>query len=116
MTRRIQRVSEEIRERLAGIVAELKDPRIGFVTVTRVELTDDLGAARVYVGILGEEKTRQETLKVLKGSAGFVRRQLAQRTRLRTVPEILFEYDKGLDAADRVARILSEIGDSEPRD
>ncbi len=109
MTRRIERVGEEIREQIASIIGGLNDPRIGFVTVTRVEVADDLGMARVFVGVLGAEAERKETLAALKRSAGFVRRQLAQRIRMRTTPEILFTYDKGLDAADRVARILEEI-------
>ncbi len=116
MTRRIERVAEEIRDRVAGIVGELKDPRIGFVTITRVELAADLGMARVLVGVLGDEGRRKEALAALRRSTGFVRRQLAQRVRMRAVPEILFEYDKGLDAADRVARILEEIKESKPEE
>jgi ribosome-binding factor A len=115
VTRRMERVAEEIRERVAGIISELKDPRIGFVTVTRVEVADDLGMARVFVGVLGDDAQRKETLGALKRSGGFVRHQLAQRTRMRSVPEVLFEYDKGLDAADRVARILEEIGETETK-
>lgn len=113
MNRRVDRLAEEIREQVAHIVTELKDPRIGFVTITRVELAEDLGSARVFVGVLGDAAKRSETVSVLGRSSGFVRRQLARKVRLRQVPEIYFEYDKGLDAADRVARILDEIHTTE---
>jgi ribosome-binding factor A len=116
VTRRIERVAEELREQIAGIVAELKDPRIGFVTVTRVEVAVDLGTARVFIGVLGNEARRSEALAALKRSAGFVRRQLAQRIRMRSVPEVVFTYDKGLDAADRVARILEELHEPKPEE
>jgi ribosome-binding factor A len=91
------------------IPAELKDPRIGFVTVTRVEVTPDLRTARVYVGVLGTEKQRQASLTGLKQASGFLRRALGQSLRLRYTPELVFQYDEGLDASDRVARLLEEI-------
>ena len=91
------------------ISAELKDPRIGFVTVTRVNLGPDLRQARIFVGVLGTEKQRQASLVGLKQASGFMRRALGQRLRLRHTPELHFQYDEGLDASDRVARLLSEI-------
>lgn len=107
--RRSARVAEEIREVVADVIAnKLKDPRIGFVTVTRVAMTSDQRLARVYVGVLGDPAAREKTLVGLKQAAGFVRRELAQRMRLRLVPEVVFEYDKGLEATDRVARLLDE--------
>ena len=114
MTRRTERLAEEIREEVAQLIGgELKDPRIGFVTVTRVELAADLRNARVLVGILGSPAEREKTLAGLKHSAGFMRRSLGQRLRLRYVPELSFRYDEGLEHADRVARILDEIHQSE---
>jgi ribosome-binding factor A len=110
MTRRTERLGEEIREEVALMLTrELKDPRIGFVTVTRVDLGPDLRQARVFVGVLGTEKQRQTSLTGLKQAAGFMRRALGQRLRLRYTPELLFQYDEGLEASDRVARLLSEI-------
>lgn len=100
-------MAEEIREAVAELIAsKLKDPRIGFVTVTRVEMTSDQRLARVYVGVLGDQKARDETLVGLGQAAGFVRRQLGSRLRLRFVPDVVFAYDKGLDATDRVAQLL----------
>jgi ribosome-binding factor A len=108
-TRRNERLSEEIREDVARIVGQLKDPRIGFVTVTRVELTPDLRTAHVHVGILGGGPGREKTLTGLRQAAGFVRRELGRRLHVRHTPEIAFRYDEGLDATERVARLLDEV-------
>jgi ribosome-binding factor A len=113
VSRRTERLSEEIREEVALLIAsELKDPRIGFVTVTRVEVTPDLRTARIYVGVLGTEKQRTTSLAGLKQGAGFLRRALGRTLRLRYTPELLFQYDEGLEASDRVAKLLAEIGSS----
>jgi ribosome-binding factor A len=117
--RRAARLAEEIREQVAELIAgKLKDPRIGFVTVTRVELTSDQRLARILVGVLGEKQARQKTLEGLRQATGFVRRELAQRLRLRFMPDIVFEYDRGLEATDRVARLLEEAapGGQPPED
>jgi ribosome-binding factor A len=109
MRRRSERLAEEIREEVARMIAsELKDPRLGFVTVTRVELAHDLGYAKVHVGVLGDEKEREKSLVALRSAAGFIRRELGRRLRVHHTPEIDFRYDKGLDATDRVARLLQE--------
>ena len=113
MSRRTERLGEEIREEVALLIAgELKDPRIGFVTVTRVEVTPDLRTARIYVGVLGTEKQRTTSLAGLKQGAGFLRRALGRTLRLRYTPELVFQYDEGLEASDRVAKLLAEIGSS----
>ena len=110
MTRRTERLGEEIREEVAQMITgELKDPRIGFVTVTRVDLGPDLRQARIYVGVLGTEKQREKSLSGLKQASGFLRRAIGQRLRLRHTPELVFQYDEGLEASDRVARLLDEI-------
>jgi ribosome-binding factor A len=109
MSRRAQRLTEEIREQVARMIAsDLKDPRLGFVTVTRVEMTHDLGLARVHVGVLGSEAEREKTMKALGQASGFVRRELGKRLRIRHTPEVEFRYDKGLDHTDRVAQLLEE--------
>jgi len=114
--RRNERLSQEIREDVARIVGQLKDPRIGFVTVTRVELTPDLRTAHVHVGILGGGPDREKTLVGLRQAAGFVRRELGRRLHVRHTPEIAFHYDEGLDATDRVAQLLDEVRPSEEDD
>jgi len=108
-TRRNERLADAIREDVARIVGQLKDPRIGFVTVTRVELTPDLRTAHVHVGILGGGPDREKTLTGLRQAAGFVRRELGRRLHVRHTPEIAFHYDEGLDATERVARLLEEV-------
>lgn len=109
MSRRTERLGEEIREEVARMIgSELKDPRIGFVTVTRVDLAPDLRNARIHVGVLGDATQRSRSLAGLRQAAGFLRRAVGQRLRLRHAPELVFEYDEGLDAADRVARLLEE--------
>jgi ribosome-binding factor A len=111
--RRNERLSQEIREDVARIVGQLKDPRIGFVTVTRVELTPDLRTAHVHVGILGAGPDREKTLGGLRQAAGFVRRELGRRLHVRHTPEIAFHYDEGLDATERVAQLLDEVRPAE---
>ncbi len=114
MSRRTERLAEEIREEVARMIGgELKDPRIGFVTVTRVEVTADLRLARIHVGVLGGEAERTKTLDALGHSAGFLRRELGRRMRLKHTPELQFRYDAGLDATERVARLLDESRNTE---
>ena len=113
MSHRVDRLGGEIRELVAQIVASLKDPRVGFVTVTRAELTSDYRLARIFVGIWGTDAERDKTLAALKQASGFVRRELGRRLTIHHIPEIQFVYDKGLDAADRVARALDEVRTAE---
>jgi ribosome-binding factor A len=109
VSRRTERLGEEIREEIARMIGQLKDPRIGFVTVTRVEVPTDLRQARVFVGVLGSEANREKTLTGLRQAAGFMRRGLGQKLRLRHTPELTFVYDEGLEAHDRIARLLAEV-------
>jgi ribosome-binding factor A len=109
VSRRAERLAGEIRAEVARMIAsDLKDPRLGFVTVTRVDLTADLRYARVYVGVLGEEGEGGTSLGVLRKASGFVRREIGRRLRVRFAPEIDFRYDRGLEATDRIARLLAE--------
>lgn len=109
MARRPERLAEEVREEIARMIAsELKDPRLGFVTVTRVEIAHDLRNAKVHVGVLGDAAERERSLAALRSAAGWVRRELGRRLRIHHSPQIDFRFDKGLDATDRVARLLEE--------
>jgi ribosome-binding factor A len=112
LSRRSERLGQQIRDEIARMIAsDLKDPRLGFVTVTRVDLTSDLRYARVYVGALGEEgEEGGRSLVVLRRAAGWVRREIGRRLRVRFAPEIDFRYDRGLGATERVARMLAEEG------
>ena len=113
--RRTERLAGQVREELARmIMSGLKDPRIGFVTVTRVALTEDLRLARISVGVLGDQAQRAKTMAGLRQASGFLRRELGKRLRVRHTPELAFEYDEGLDATARVARLLEEIKPGAP--
>jgi ribosome-binding factor A len=109
LTRRTDQVGEAIRETVAEIVGHgLKDPRIGFVTITRVEVTPDLRQARVLFGVLGDKAQRDKTLEGLQAAAGYIRREIGRRIQIRYTPQLNFQYDVGIDATDRVARILEQ--------
>jgi len=115
--RRRERLAAEVRVAVADMLAsKLKDPRIGFVTVTRAEVAADLEYVRVYVSVLGDEAQRRTTLEGLSKAAGFVRRELGQRLRLRLTPEVTFVYDRGVEAADRIARLIDETVGKPPDD
>jgi len=111
VSRRSERLAAEIRDALSLLISRsLKDPRLGFVTVTRVELSADLRYAKVLVSVLGSEEQRRDSLKALRSAAGFLRREIGQRIRMRRVPELDVRHDAGLDATQRVAELLREIG------
>jgi ribosome-binding factor A len=108
--RRHDRLADQIRTEVAGIVeGELKDPRIGFVTVTRVDLSRDLSHARVRVSVLGDDTVREESLSGLVSAAGYVRREIAHRLRLRRTPEIEFVLDRGAEQSARIEELLAKL-------
>lgn len=105
---RKSRVADGVRDEIAMIISrEIRDPRLGFVTVIRVEMPVDQSVARIYVSPMGDEKTQAESMKALVHSRAFIRRLLAQRMKTRTVPEIFFVQDKGLENAERVGAIMA---------
>lgn len=105
---RKSRVADGVRDEVAMIIArEIRDPRLGFVTVIRVEMPVDQSVAKIYVSPMGDAKTQLESMRALHHSRGFVRKLLSQRMRTRTVPEIMFVQDKGLDNAERVGEIMA---------
>lgn len=107
--KRSERVADLIREEIADLIMyKLKDPRIGFVTVTGVEMTADLKLARVYVSILKEEE-RKDTLEVLNSSKSFIRSSLSKRLRLKFIPNIEFRMDTSIDYGFKMDKLLKEI-------
>ncbi|HEV2380282.1 MAG TPA: 30S ribosome-binding factor RbfA [Terriglobia bacterium] len=107
---RHDRLADQIRGEVAEMIeGELKDPRIGFVTVTRVDLSPDFSHARVQVSILGDEQARKDSLSGLQSATGYVRRQVTQRLRLRRAPEIAFAIDRGAEEAARIEELLGKI-------
>src|SRR5262245_31020467 len=106
-TARMRRVNEVIREVLgAAIATELKDPRIGFVTVTEVDTSPDLRAARVYVSVLGSERDREQALAGLRSAHGFLQSRIASEVRIKRTPTLTFHYDESIERGDRVSRLL----------
>ncbi len=88
---------------------KVKDPRVGFVTVTDVEVTGDLQQAKVYITVLGNEQDREGTLKALAKAKGFIRSEVGQRIRLRKTPELIFEFDESVEYGNRIDTLLREI-------
>jgi ribosome-binding factor A len=107
---RPERVGEAIRDELSILLArEVHDPGVGFITLTTVKVSPDLQLARVYYTSLGDEKARHETAKALGRATPFLRRQVAQRLRLRRAPELQFFYDESIARHDRIEQILQEL-------
>jgi ribosome-binding factor A len=108
--RRPDQVAETVRQVIADLLlTELRDPRIGFVTVTGVNVTNDLSVATVRVSVMGEPAERDAALTGLASAAGFLRTRVGKALTTRVVPEIRFELDRGLEHAARINRILGEL-------
>lgn len=108
--RRQFRLAEEIRHELGVILARnLRDSRVGFVTVTDVKMTPDLKLAKVFVSVLGTSESREETMRALEHATPFIRRELCTHIRFRRAPEIRFVYDDTEERGARIDRILEEI-------
>jgi ribosome-binding factor A len=115
MSQRTDRLDSQIRQELMQLLQrEMKDPRIGFATVTRVETARDLGSAKVWVSVLGTQDEQQAALKALTDAAPWLRRQLGTRLTIRHVPQLVIRHDDSIEAGDRVLRLLNEIADERP--
>jgi len=107
--RRAERVGEAIRGMIAEmLLREIKDPRIGMVTLTTVHLTDDLRHARVFFSCVGDAAARARSLNGLRSASGFIRSQLTRRLQLRVAPEVTFLFDPTLENAERLASLLND--------
>jgi ribosome-binding factor A len=109
MSERMRRVNESVRQVLSEALPELKDPRIGFVTVTGVDTSPDLRHARVYVSVLGSEKKRQATLDGLAAAHGVLQSRLARELRLKRTPQLVFEYDRSVAEGVRMSKLIDEL-------
>lgn len=106
---RMRRVNEVIREVIgAAIATELKDPRVGFVTVTSVETSPDLSSARVYVSVLGSDDERTATLGALDHAHGFLQAKIADQLTIKRTPTLSFHYDESIEQGMRVSKLLDE--------
>ncbi len=107
---RVGRVGEQIKKEISNVIqTELKDPRIGFITVTGVDLTNDLSLARVYLSILGSEEQKEETLRALGRANGFLRSELGRRVKLRHTPAIEFRFDSSIAYGSHIEDLLQQI-------
>ncbi|MFL5679094.1 MAG: 30S ribosome-binding factor RbfA [Chloroflexota bacterium] len=110
MTQRTERIDELLRQEITDILTkEISDPRIGFATVTNVETEPDLRHARVWVSVIGDQATRDETIAALGRAMGFVRRELGTRLRLRRIPELHVRLDETAERGTRVLQLLHEL-------
>jgi len=110
VSRRTLQVGEFLREELTDIIRrEMKDPRIGFYSITGVEVTPDLRSARVFISVLGSEEERTRTLAALRSAAGFLRHHLRPRMRMRQIPELEFRDDRSMEHAEEIARSLRDL-------
>jgi ribosome-binding factor A len=114
VSRRTERLAEEIREEVALLIAgELKDPRIGFVTVTGVDTSRDLRQATVYVSVLGSAKKRDATLAGLQSSHGVLQSRVNRELHLKRTPQLTFEYDPTVERGVRLSRLIDELNEDE---
>jgi len=115
---RMRRVNEALREVLSEAVAELKDPRIGFVTLTGVDTSRDLRHAVVYVSVLGSERKREATLAGLESSRGLLQARVNRELRLKRTPQLAFEYDPTVERGVRLTQLIDELspGDRDAED
>jgi ribosome-binding factor A len=109
----MRRVNEAVREVLSEALPELKDPRIGFVTVTGVETSPDLRHARVFVSVLGSERKREESLAGLAAAHGVLQSHLAKELRLKRTPQLTFEYDPSVERGVRMSQLIDELAPDE---
>jgi ribosome-binding factor A len=113
--------SEKVGEAVHQIVTELlikglKDPRIGFITITGVKVSDDLHQATIYFSVIGDDAAKKSTEAGLNSARGFIRREMGRQLHMRYVPEIVFRYDTSLDQGNRIDSRLREIGEQGDRD
>ncbi|MGH3064648.1 MAG: 30S ribosome-binding factor RbfA [Gaiellaceae bacterium] len=114
MSDRMRRVNAAVREVLSEAVGELKDPRIGFVTVTGVQTTTDLRQAVVYVSVLGSERKREQSIDGLQAAHGLLQAKIARELRLKRTPQLTFEYDPTVERGVRMTQLIDELAPDDP--
>ena len=107
---RAERVGEQMKKEIMDIVNnKVKDPRVGFITITDVDLTNELSQAKVFLTVLGSDKEIDDTFKALDKAKGFIKSELATRMRLRIIPELSFEYDKSIDYGNKIEKMIRDL-------
>ncbi|MEY4480648.1 MAG: hypothetical protein RLZZ267_1326 [Bacillota bacterium] len=109
---RVGRVGEQIKKELSQLLQqELKDPRIGFLTVTGVDVTNDLSQAKVYLSVLGSEEQKEATFHAIARAKGFIRSELGRRVLLRHTPELIFKTDASIEYGSHIEALLAKINE-----
>ncbi|MCF6464693.1 30S ribosome-binding factor RbfA [Clostridium sp. Cult2] len=110
-TKRINRISEEIRRVVSELISrEIKDPRVSPMTsVTKVQVTNDLSYANIYVSVLGDEEVKKDTLEGLKSAKGFVRKEIGNRIDLRHAPEPIFHLDESIEHSLYISKLIEKV-------
>lgn len=117
MSFRPERLAEAIKKEVSQLLTEeLKDPRIGFASITSVVVTKDLRYANIYVSVFGEAEEQKATMEALQKANGFVRGELAKRIRLRYMPEIIFKLDESIERGTRLIALMNAVKDKEGRE
>lgn len=113
-SRRRQQVADLIRDEVSEILTyEMKDPRLGMVSITRVEMSPDLRYATIFASVYADDDEREQTLQALTGATGFIRRLLAPRLKIRHIPALSFRLDSSMEHAEQITRTLNEIREQE---
>ena len=108
--KRSQRIQELLLEEISKLLLDgLKDPRIGFATLTRVEVSDNLKHAKIFVSVMGSEKEKTDTLNALKNAKGFIRNALGKNIYLKYLPELEFKKDENAEHVEKITRILNDL-------
>jgi len=113
-SQRIEKIQELIKEEISDIIRrEVKQPGIGFLTITSVEVSPDLHYAKVFVSILGDDGEKKRSLRALQSAAGFIRSALGHRIRLRHVPELSFKLDTSMEYGNKIQKLLKQVNEGE---
>lgn len=113
---RVERLREEIKKEASDIIRKLKDPRVGFVTVTDVEVSGDLRHVKIFVSVYGDDDAKEATMDALRGATGHIRTELGQRIRLRYTPEIQVRFDESIERGARIFQLLREVQPGEAKE
>ena len=114
MSQRTERAQKLARQVLGELIHDLKDPRVGFVTVTSVRISKDLRHARVFVSVMGTDEEQKDSMAALDSAKPFLRRELGRQVRMKYLPELIFDLDTKVAEAERVEQLLHQIHASDP--
>lgn len=116
MTTRQERINEMLKIEVSDIIRrELKDPRLGFITITGAEVSKDLRHAKIFISVMGDENQKQETLSVLQKASGFIRSEFGKRATMKMIPDISFRMDSGVEHGARIFELLQQVKSDEQK-